>query len=209
MVGYDWRRRCLALIGLVLLFAGGWFGTEWIALRAGRFHDFSTSWDRRIPLLTGWAWGYAAIYILVAATFLFTSSWERLRRAMRGIALQSVLAYPFFLFVPVRMIHRPDAMVYRLSGLNAGLTSFFYALDQPDNLFPSLHLSMAFWAGGILVEEHPRWKWPIRAVFLWIALSVLFIRQHYLADVAGGIALAWITRRLLRPTPSISPVSPD
>jgi membrane-associated phospholipid phosphatase len=66
-----------------------------------------------------------------------------------------------------------------------------YAGDHPFNDFPSLHVSTS-----AIIAIH-WWRFNRRAglvAVIWavlIAMSTVLIRQHYLADVAGGLILAY------------------
>jgi len=64
------------------------------------------------------------------------------------------------------------------------------------NYFPSLHVCFAFTTAWFFA---PRYRW---LGLLWasaVAWSTLAIREHYLADVAGGLLLAVVGIRFLRP----------
>ena len=66
-----------------------------------------------------------------------------------------------------------------------------YALDQPYNDFPSLHTSLSAIVAILWWRVHRRTG---VAVAIWCGLivaSTVLIHQHYLADIAGGLAVAW------------------
>ena len=76
------------------------------------------------------------------------------------------------------------------TGPCAALLDLLYAIDRPLNCFPSLHITLAFLGAWFTAQVRPRWR---AALFIWsalIAASILFTRQHSLADLAGGAALA-------------------
>lgn len=68
-----------------------------------------------------------------------------------------------------------------------------YAGDHPFNDFPSLHVSLS-----AIIAIH-WWRFsrrfgPVPAIWAaLIAMSTVLVRQHYLADVAGGLILAFCT----------------
>jgi membrane-associated phospholipid phosphatase len=80
-----------------------------------------------------------------------------------------------------------------------------YAGDHPFNDFPSLHVSTS-----AIIAIH-WWRFsrrfgPVPAIWAaLIAMSTVLVRQHYLADVAGGLILAFGTSlaflRLIDPEP--------
>ena len=63
-------------------------------------------------------------------------------------------------------------------------------LDVPFNNFPSLHVSLNGFAALIFAEKLPKFKWLFAVLFVLIASSTLFVKQHMLADVVGGIVVA-------------------
>ena len=74
------------------------------------------------------------------------------------------------------------------------------------NSFPSGH-SQAGWAAMIaLGVAFPRWRWPLVAVAVLVALSRVMLTVHWLSDaMAGawlGFAAAMMWRRLLEPAKS-------
>jgi membrane-associated phospholipid phosphatase len=68
-----------------------------------------------------------------------------------------------------------------------------YAADQPYNDFPSLHTSLS-----TIIAIH-WWRLDRRIgipAAIWTALivaSTVLVKQHYLADLAGGLLLAGVT----------------
>jgi membrane-associated phospholipid phosphatase len=64
------------------------------------------------------------------------------------------------------------------------------------NAFPSLHVSLTILA--VLFVFARSWKWGVRLLPLGvlIILSTLFIKQHAVVDVIGGLLLAWVVFRL-------------
>jgi membrane-associated phospholipid phosphatase len=76
-----------------------------------------------------------------------------------------------------------------------------YAGDHPFNDFPSLHVSTStiiaihWWRVG------RNYTWPLLVWTALIVMSTVMIRQHYVSDIAGGLALAfgtsWFFLRLI------------
>jgi membrane-associated phospholipid phosphatase len=79
----------------------------------------------------------------------------------------------------------------------SALVRSIYAGDQPYNDFPSLHTSLS-----TIIAIH-WWRVDRRIgvpAAIWTALivmSTVLIKQHYLADVAGGLVLAGVTSWLV------------
>jgi membrane-associated phospholipid phosphatase len=67
-----------------------------------------------------------------------------------------------------------------------------YALDPPYNDFPSLHTSLS---AIVAVSWCRTYRRASVVVAVWCSLivaSTVLIHQHYLADVAGGLIVAWL-----------------
>ncbi|MEX2376120.1 MAG: phosphatase PAP2 family protein, partial [Dehalococcoidia bacterium] len=54
-------------------------------------------------------------------------------------------------------------------------------------------------------EFAPRWIWPLAAYNLSMALSLVYLGEHYVSDVVGGIVVATmaviVARRIHQRTP--------
>ena len=65
------------------------------------------------------------------------------------------------------------------------------------NWFPSLHVALSTTAVLVLWRAWGRVPWGMIGWAAAISLSTLFVHQHHLADIAGGVLLAWATVRLV------------
>lgn len=72
------------------------------------------------------------------------------------------------------------------------LFELLYTLDLPYNLFPSLHIAYTSLALLIILSHSEKQTWLALIVSWWLlmVLSVLFLHQHHLADIIGGLLLA-------------------
>ena len=111
-------------------------------------------------------------------------AWQFLAADILGKAVCLV----FFLALPTAMA-RPEVP----EGATLGwMLNIIYALDTPDNLFPSIHCldSWLCWAAVRDRKNVPAWVRRLFLVFaLAVAVSTLTTRQHVLADVVSGLAL--------------------
>ena len=85
------------------------------------------------------------------------------------------------------------------SGFWKDAMRFLYWLDQPYNLFPSIHCAISWlcWDSVRGNERFPKWYRVLTFVCgVAVCISTLTTRQHVLADILGGIALAEICWRL-------------
>ena len=75
------------------------------------------------------------------------------------------------------------------------LTNAVYSLDQPNNLFPSIHCmeSWICFRGALRCKKvHPMYSkvWFVLAIL--ICMSTVFVKQHVFVDIIGGIVVAEI-----------------
>ena len=72
---------------------------------------------------------------------------------------------------------------------------FIYFMDEPYNLFPSIHClaSLMCYLGIRKCDDIPRWYKAATLLFaILIFASTQFTKQHYIVDVVGGVAIALI-----------------
>lgn len=180
----------LALQGLV------YFGSK--LLMAGAYHhNLETAWDLAIPFLPWTVSIYVGTFLYWAISFLLIlrSGTENAFRFLCAHCMSLLIALVFFLLLPTTNT-RPQI---EGGGLwNYGMR-LIYALDTPDNLFPSLHceLSWLCFQGLKKVENVPTGGKRFALIFsLLIFVSTLTTKQHILLDVFGGWLIAEISFRL-------------
>jgi membrane-associated phospholipid phosphatase len=159
-----------------------------------------TPLDRALPVAPIFAIPYVSLipYIGVSLlAFLFVRA-----RVYRSAAITMIIvwfiSYAFYLLLQ-SYIARPA--ITGTDPFSATVRSI-YAGDRPYNDFPSLHTSLS-----TIIAIH-WWRIDRRigiAAAIWTALivvSTVLIKQHYLADVVGGLALAgitsWVVMRITR-----------
>jgi len=68
-----------------------------------------------------------------------------------------------------------------------------HGVDKANNTFPSLHVSLT-WIGCIgLIKSLKRFRWLVFIYGLLITISVLTTKQHYIADIFGGVSVAFLS----------------
>ncbi|MCB9957965.1 MAG: phosphatase PAP2 family protein [Rhodospirillaceae bacterium] len=73
-----------------------------------------------------------------------------------------------------------------------------FAFEYAFQSFPSGHANTVFAAAVALAVLAPRWRWGLIALATVLALSRAVIVAHYVSDVIGGAALAYVTTLWLR-----------
>lgn len=163
------------------------------ALADGLPHgSFSLSWDAEIPLVP-WS---TAVYFL---SFLFwTVNYFMAARRDKASAvrffyadfLTRLVSFFCFVFLPTSMT-RPTVTG---SSFWSEMLRLLYRIDAADNLFPSIHCAASVLSAlGIHGERRIHLWYRIVSWFIAgvVCISTLTTKQHVLADVIGGVTLAF------------------
>ena len=193
--------KTLIVLALWAVFASGYFTLNaWNQTRETRTVEIEL--DERIPFQSAWVLPYIFVYVFIllpAPVVQHRGYFRAVARAYLGTMAAGFLVFAFF---PVRY-PRPE-LGGRIDGFLTWGVGLNYALDYPNNCFPSLHIAIAYLAAFAC------WRItrPVGAIGLAIAtaiaLSTLFIKQHYVLDIVAGLALAaatyaWFIVRGFRP----------
>ncbi len=188
--------RPLLLAGVVAVFAVTYFG----AAALPPWHARATlAWDpvRFVPFVPAFIVPYLSVFLMPLPLFSKAIDQASFRRLAAAFVVVILVSGAFFLALPLAPPHAADPG----DGVFAGLTAFVYGVDAPTNLFPSLHVSVSFLCAFAMARFMPRLRLPAVLWACLIAASTMFVRQHYAADVAGGIALACAAWRAAFPRP--------
>jgi len=176
-------------------FTAGYLTLNWIASRGTSFLDVSFGFENDIPFIPVFILGYACAYAGMFVAYFVINDNDDWHRTIVGFFLATTTCYLFFIFLPVRMEMRPE--LYASNGMFVYITGFFYQLDMPQNCFPSLHVTYPVFATMILWRRHRTMRWVMGLMAAIIAISVILVKQHYIADVIAGFVVAilsyWIT----------------
>ena len=156
--------------------------------RAGAVHAPALELDRLFPLAPTWALVYGALYAFLIVLPVFVVQPEELiRRTVWAYLTVWTVAYLCFLVYPT-VAPRPDQVVgegFAVWGLR-----FLYGADPPYNCFPSLHVAHSFVSGLACYRVHRTLGFVAISFASLVAISTLFTKQHYVADLIAGILLA-------------------
>jgi membrane-associated phospholipid phosphatase len=171
-----------------------------------------TALDRAIPLIPFSTWFYEPLYlgVFVIATIGFRRS--MFHRAVICIVANMLVGAVGHYFVraeyPRPVLHAP------YPDLSTAFLAFVYQIDPPGNVFPSLHVAHAFVLAFLLDLDRPRWGKVTLVMAGLLALSTLTTKQHFIADVVAGLAMAllaraWVVRALNRTASGTDPRPPS
>lgn len=170
------------------LWAGGYFAVSHFTEGRPVHTLYIFDWERRIPFRPEFVWMYLSIYPTFLLPFLFIRDRDFFRIFSLAYITVMFVCYATYLMYPVT-IERPEFAEHSFSTWALGIV---YRADKPWNCFPSMHVSMSLLAALTILEVH-----HVRGVLtllltVAIAASTVLIKQHYILDVLGGMALTLV-----------------
>ena len=165
-------------------------------------YKISLSLDAAIPFIPEWVSVYCLAFLswAVSAVIILAQGKARAYRFTSAYATAMLLSGVIFLSWPLT-IERPQV---EGTGFLRDLLRYIYQADEPNNLFPSLHVLASYfcWRGLWGCSHIPRWFKGFNFVFLiLVCLSVVFIKQHLSIDIPGGIIVGEMGIQLSRLLP--------
>lgn len=179
------REKLNWFLFMIGYFAAGYLATNWVSSQRTAFLDLSLPFERAIPFVPAAIFGYLLVYLSVLLVFIAIDDRDDWHHTVVSFLVATSAAYLLFLLLPVRMTMRPD--LSGAAGAATTATRFYYLIDLPYNCFPSLHVTYPVLASLVAWRRHPLLRWVFAAMALAVAISVVLVKQHYLADVLGGV----------------------
>jgi membrane-associated phospholipid phosphatase len=166
-----------------------------------------TEFDRWVPFMPWSVLVYTSEYFLFATAYFALDDDENRNRYIWAYFGVLAVGAVFFVFFPTTY---PRAEFPLPTNINPFIYSVFNSLrrfDDPSNCFPSMHVTCCYiTAFAFLPRNESRKKFWI--YFIWatlISASTLPTKQHYLADVMGGLVLSisgyWVFFKKVRYVP--------
>lgn len=167
--------------------------------------------DEALPLCPVFIWIYVGAFLQWFANWGMLSRQERgfMNRRLAGEWVSKLLCSVCFMLLPTALTHRPSPETNTLSGY---VTALVFALDTPENLFPSIHcleswlcLRNAF----SMKNVSKGYKWGMAIFSLLVMVSTLLVKQHVLLDIPAGILMAEIgllVSKYMRKTPLLDKI---
>lgn len=192
--GIALRVRAMGGSAFLVAWAIGYFGT---ATRAVARFDPTLPMESALPLLGPAIWIYLAGIGWIAMPWFIVDTPRVFSRFATGafVALLAAVAC-FALWPSGAPLLRAQASPAELGHATALALNLLHRLDAPANQLPSLHVALAWLATFAVSRQVPRRRPLAWAAGLLVTASVLFAKQHALADVAAGLALAWLSDRV-------------
>ena len=171
----------MALVPLYLVIAD-------VARSRAVWHTPYSPLDHFMPLRPTWSLVYGAFYLfLILLPIFVVHHQEHIRRTFLAYLTVWTSAYVCFVVYPT-VAPRPEEVIG--DGFGTWGLRFLYSADPPYNCFPSIHVGHSFVSALTCFRLHRRLGVVATICASLVALSTLYTKQHYVADVVAGIFLA-------------------
>lgn len=157
-----------------------------------QLHDLTTDLDRMVPFQPAWVSIYVLSYIFWIVSYVLAARENNRDDWFRFVfadMLSRTVCGVIFILYPTTNI-RPEIVG---DGFWDWAMRMIYTLDQPLDLFPSIHClaSLMCYLGIKKCDRIPLWYRQSTLIFaVLIFASTQFTKQHYLVDILGGITIA-------------------
>ena len=160
-----------------------------------KHYDLTLPVDLQVPVVTEWVFIYLFYcYAFWTFSYCYIAHVHReepdvVFRFITADIMSRLICMLFFIFLPTTNV-RPE-----ITGTDVSdrLTRFLYQIDQPTNLFPSIHCLVS-WFCFIGIRGSKKVPIAVKIFSLVSALAIVastqFLKQHYVVDALGGVALA-------------------
>lgn len=158
---------------------------------------FKLKIDEHIPLIPIFVIPYVLFFPYLFGVFLgsFIAGESHFSQFATALIFVSISTSLIYLILPSEVI-KPHL---RRAGKLIGAINFIRKVDNEENVFPSNHVAYSLVVSLYLTLIIPQFAVFIWLIFILIALSTVFIKQHYIIDVPAGFVLgilAWLTAGL-------------
>lgn len=159
--------------------------------------DVQFVFENRIPFAPEAIIVYLLIFPFLLSPVFLVKKYSDFVLVIAAYGALVFVSFVIFFQFPTTMA-RPDAPT---GGFVGWLFGIMRAIDGPNNLFPSLHVSSVVFVAHVNGFFCPKTKWLSWICAVSISASTLFVKQHAVVDVAGGAifgAAAYALLRVLR-----------
>lgn len=180
------------LVIVVLLNTLVYNGSKLISMHLVHY-DFSIFIDKHIPFLPIFISVYILAYVhwIVGYIVISRENDKTCYWILSAEVVAKLICLFFFLVLPTTIV-RP---IVDGHGLWENLTRFIYAMDEPVNLFPSIHCleSWMILRGTMYLKDVSKTYKLVMILFaILVCFSTVFVKQHVFVDILGGILVVEI-----------------
>jgi membrane-associated phospholipid phosphatase len=152
-----------------------------------------TRLDDAIPFLPWTAWCYlpfyAAIFVMAIGGFRRRALFDR---AARSVVILMLIGGAGHLLI--RAEYPRPLLSPPYHDLSHAFLAAVQRIDPPGNVFPSLHVAHSSMLALLLIRDRPLLGRVAAVMALFLALSTLTTKQHFVVDVLAGYLLAFMGR---------------
>ncbi len=147
--------------------------------------------DQALPLVPLFVVPYVSLQLFINGSLVIFLLFRArvFQSAVLSMIVTFLVSYVFFAFLQTYV----DRPVLTGNDVFTRMVREVYAGDHPFNDFPSLHVSTSTIIAIHWWRFSRRFSWPLIIWAALIAMSTVMVRQHYVADIAGGLILAFGT----------------
>jgi membrane-associated phospholipid phosphatase len=157
-----------------------------LARRSPHFY-MASKIDKKLPLLPFFVIPYVTLYPYVLVGFAVLYATPLATAFYASVTAAALAAAIFWYFFPTG-VHRP---VHMPPGILTRLLKSVYGHAGLANAFPSSHVFLSFITSYYLALAFPAFALIIWIIGFVIALSTVFVKQHNVFDIVGGLAWAF------------------
>jgi membrane-associated phospholipid phosphatase len=160
-----------------------------------RFFDVSIPGiDDQIPLWTWMITFYVFSYVFWVVGFIIIGRENKkvCYEMLSGEMIAKSICLAFFFVMPTEMVDWPSGQ-FEINNVFDWTTQLIYDMDEPNNLFPSIHCleSWVVTRGAFRCKKPKNWyKIYCVIITLGIFASTVLVRQHVVIDILGGVLVA-------------------
>lgn len=177
--------QILSLILFYTFTVGGYFYFS----RQPTDNHFLTSLDRYVPTIPIFIIPYlfaTAAFIAIPIFFFCKLDFRKTKIYLLTQTTASLISYIIFYTYPTSVIRETINGI----GIFDNALRWLHSADRPSAAFPSGHVFQSIIIGYFLWKYFPKSKSYILIILPIIIVSTIFLKQHYMPDIFGGIVVA-------------------
>jgi membrane-associated phospholipid phosphatase len=175
---------------LAAIFVGGYYAIG-LSQDPEKAHTLLTRFDAALPFAPAWMFAYGGVYTALLLPIFIVKDARLFRRVALAYFFVLVVSFTCFLAYPVTTRgFRPDIATLDTRVFWEWGAALNYTLDPPMNSFPSLHVGTMTLATLVALKVDRMVGAFASVIAVVIALSTMLVKQHYVADVVAGAAVA-------------------
>lgn len=178
---------------VLVYYLGGYFLINELTSGRSLFYRLDLPFEKDLPLWPALIFAYLLEFAFFGVAYLAVDDLPFFKKVAQAVFVCVTIHFLVFLAFPVEYHLRPDVDPNR--GWAYLLVDFYYWLDLPYNCFPSLHVSNVFLVSFFMQRFRPGFGWVLHPLAILVAVSVVMVKQHYVADVAAGFFVGWFVYR--------------